>query len=103
LKYQCVALGAPLRNPNIDVAILLLAGFEYTRNAVEKKVVQRIVRERGNPMIVGTLVGYNKYKSCIVEELSKDLPVFTSLISRVRIKALTNLCDYWIRRHRSNR
>lgn len=94
------ALGAPLRDPNIDVAILLLAGFEYTLDVVEKKVVQRIARECGKPVIVCTLVGYNKHKNRIVEELGKDLPVFTSLISGV--KALSKLCDYGIRRHRSN-
>ena len=94
------ALGAPLRDPSVDVAILLLAGFEHTLDVVERKVVQRIARECGKPVIVCTLVGYNKYKNRIVEELGKDLPVFTSLISGV--KALSKLCDYGIRRHRSN-
>jgi len=93
------ALGAPLRDPNVDAAILLLAGFEYTLDAVEKKVVQRIAKECGKPVIVCTLVGYNKYKNRIVEELGRDLPVFTSLISGV--KALSKLCEYGIRRHRS--
>ncbi|OFZ87775.1 MAG: hypothetical protein A2V78_09200 [Betaproteobacteria bacterium RBG_16_64_18] len=93
------ALGAPLRDPDIDAAILLLAGFEYTLDAVEKKVVQRIAKECGKPVIVCTLVGYNKYKNRIVEELGRDLPVFTSLISGV--KALSKLCEYGIRRHRS--
>jgi len=45
-------------------------------------------------------VGVNQYKNRIVEELGRDLPVFTSLISGV--KALSKLCEYGIRRHRSN-
>ena len=92
------ALGAPLRDPAVDAAILLLAGFSYTLEAVEKKVVQRIAGECGKPVIVCTLVGYNEQKNRIVDEMGRDLPVFTSLISGV--KALSKLCEYGIRRHR---
>ena len=92
------ALGAPLRDPAVDAAIVLLAGFEYTMNAVEEKVVQRIAKECGKPVIICTLVGYNRLRNRIVEELGRDLPVFTSLISGV--KALSKLCEYGIRRHR---
>ena len=80
------------------ILILLLAGFEYTLDVVEKKVVQRIAGEYGKPVIVCTLVGYNKYKNRIVEELGRDLPVFTSLLSGV--KALSKLCEYGMRKQK---
>jgi hypothetical protein len=41
------------------------------------------------------IVGYNKYKNVIMDELGKDLPVFPSLISGV--KALSKLCEFGIR------
>jgi len=91
------SLAAPLQDPAIDAAIVLLAGFKYTLDAIEKKTVQKIAATYGKPVIVCTLVGYNEYKNRIVEELGKDLPVFTSLISGV--KALGKLCEYGIRRH----
>jgi len=89
------SLAAPLQDPNIDAAILLLAGFEYTLEAIEKKIVQQIAKKHGKPIIVITLVGYNKYKNLIIEDLGKDMPVFTSLISGV--KALSKLCEYGFR------
>jgi acyl-CoA synthetase (NDP forming) len=92
-----VSLAAPLKDPNIDAAIVLMAGFEYTLDPVDKKVVQRIAKECGKPIVVCTMVGYNKYKNYITEELGKDLPVFPSLISGV--KALSKLCEYGMRRH----
>ncbi len=92
------SLSAPLQDPNVDAVILLLAGFEYTLDAIEKKMVQRISEKFGKPIIVCMLVGYNKYKNFILEELGKDLPVFTSLISGV--KALSKLCRYGIRKHK---
>lgn len=91
------SLAAPLQDPAIDAAIVLLAGFKYTLDAIEKKTVQGIAAKYGKPVIVCTLVGYNEYKNRIVEELGKDLPVFTSLISGV--KALGKLCEYGMRRH----
>ena len=86
------------RDPNIDAAVLILAGFEYTQEAVRKKIIQKIVREVGKPVVVCMIVGYNKYKNVIMDELGKDLPVFPSLISGV--KALSKLCEYGIRRQR---
>ncbi len=87
-------LAAPLQDPNVDAVILLLAGFTYTLDAIEKKVVQQITQRYGKPVIVCMLVGYNQYKNLILEELGKDAPVFTSLISGV--KALSKLCEYGI-------
>ena len=93
------SLAAPLQDPVIDAAIVLLAGFKYTLDAIEKKTVQGIAAKYGKPVIVCTLVGYNEYKNRIVEELGRDMPVFTSLISGV--KALGKLCEYGMRRHGS--
>jgi len=84
------------RDPNIDAAVVILAGFEYTQEAVQKKIIQKIVQEVGKPVVVCMIVGYNKYKNVIMDELGKDLPVFPSLISGV--KALSKLCEYGIRR-----
>ncbi|OGA66695.1 MAG: hypothetical protein A3G81_17355 [Betaproteobacteria bacterium RIFCSPLOWO2_12_FULL_65_14] len=95
------SLAAPLQDPVIDAAIVLLAGFKYTLDAIEKKTVQGIAAKYGKPVIVCTLVGYNEYKNRIVEELGRDMPVFTSLISGV--KALGKLCEYGMRRHASGR
>jgi acetate---CoA ligase (ADP-forming) len=86
------------RDTNIDAAVVILAGFEYTQEAVQKKIIQRIVQEVGKPVVVCMIVGYNKYKNVIMDELGKDLPVFPSLISGV--KALSKLCEYGIRRHK---
>ena len=86
------------RDPNIDAAVLILAGFEYTQEAVQKKIIQKIVKEVGKPVVVCMIVGYNKYKNVIMDELGKDLPVFPSLISGV--KALSKLCEYGIRRQK---
>lgn len=93
------SLGASLQDPAVDAAIVLLAGFEYTLDAIEKKVVQRIAKQHGKPVIVCTLVGRNQYRNLILEDLGRDMPVFTSLISGV--KALGKLCEYGIRRQRS--
>jgi acyl-CoA synthetase (NDP forming) len=87
-----------LRDPNIDAAVLILAGFEYTQEAVQKKVIQKIVREVGKPVVVCMIVGYNEYKNIIMDEMGKELPVFPSLISGV--KALSKLCEYGVRRQK---
>jgi acyl-CoA synthetase (NDP forming) len=86
------------RDPNIDAAVVILAGFEYTREAVEKKIIQKIVKEVGKPVVVCMIVGYNKYKNIIMDEMGKDLPVFPSLISGV--KALSKLCEYGMRKNK---
>ena len=86
------------RDANIDAAVLILAGFEYTQEAVQKKIIQKIVQEVGKPLVVCMIVGYNKYKHVIMDEMGKDLPVFPSLISGV--KALSKLCEYGIRRQK---
>jgi len=87
-----------LRDPDIDAAVLILAGFEYTQEAVQKKIIQKIVKEVGKPVVICMIVGYNSYKNVIMDELGKDLPVFPSLISGV--KALSKLCEYGIRKHK---
>jgi acyl-CoA synthetase (NDP forming) len=84
------------RDPNIDAAVLILAGFEYTQEAVQKKIIQKIVKEVGKPVVVCMIVGYNRYKNIIMDEMGKDLPVFPSLISGV--KALSKLCEYGMRK-----
>ena len=86
------------RDPNIDAAVLILAGFEYTQEAVQKKIIQKIVEDVGKPVVVCMIVGYNRYKHVILDELGKDLPVFSSLISGV--KALSKLCEYGSRRQK---
>lgn len=86
------------RDPNIDAAVLILAGFEYTQEAVQKKIIQKIVREVGKPVVVCMIVGYNRYKNVIMDELGRELPVFPSLISGV--KALSKLCEYGIRKQK---
>jgi acyl-CoA synthetase (NDP forming) len=83
------------RDPNIDAAVLILAGFEYTQEAVQKKIIQKIVQDVGKPLVVCMIVGYNQHKHVITDELGKDLPVFPSLISGV--KALSKLCQYGMR------
>jgi acyl-CoA synthetase (NDP forming) len=85
------------RDPNIDAAVIILAGFEYTEEAVQKKIIQKIVQDVGKPVVVCMIVGYNKYKNVIMDEMGKDLPVFPSLISGV--KALSKLCEFGIRMH----
>jgi hypothetical protein len=49
-------------------------------------------------VVVCMIVGYNKYKNVIMDEMGKDLPVFPSLISGV--KALSKLCHYGMRKHK---
>jgi len=70
----------------------MLAGFDYTEEAVQKKNIQKIVKEMGKPVIICYIVGFNRYKNVIMNELGKELPVFPSLISGV--KALSKLCQY---------
>jgi len=87
-----ITFPAAIRDPNIDAVILMLAGFDYTEEAVQKKIVQKIVQEVGKPVVICLIVGYNRYKNVIMDEMGKDLPIFPSLISGV--KALSKLCQY---------
>jgi acyl-CoA synthetase (NDP forming) len=88
------------RDPNIDAAVVILAGFEYTEEAVQKKIIQKIVHDVGKPVVICVIVGYNKYKNIIMDEMGKDLPVFPSLISGV--KALSKMCEYGMRKHKQS-
>jgi len=88
------------RDPNIDAAVVILAGFEYTEEAVRKKIIQKIVHDVGKPVVICVIVGYNKYKNIIMDEMGKDLPVFPSLVSGV--KALSKLCEYGMRKHKQS-
>jgi acyl-CoA synthetase (NDP forming) len=88
------------RDRNIDAAVVILAGFEYTEEAVQKKIIQKIVKDVGKPVVICVIVGYNKYKNIIMDEMGKDLPVFPSLISGV--KALSKLCEYGMRKHQQS-
>jgi acyl-CoA synthetase (NDP forming) len=88
------------RDPNIDAAVIILAGFDYTEEAVQKKIIQKIVQDVGKPVVICVIVGYNKYKNIILDEMGKDLPVFPSLISGV--KALSKLCEYGMRKHKQS-
>jgi len=87
-----ITFSAAIEDPNIDAVILMLAGFDYTEEAVQKKIIQKIVKEMGKPVIICYIVGFNRYKNVIMDELGKELPVFPSLISGV--KALSKLCQY---------
>jgi acyl-CoA synthetase (NDP forming) len=87
-----ITFPAAIRDPNIDAVILMLAGFDYTEETVQKKIIQKIVKEMKKPVIICYIVGYNRYKNIIMDELGKDLPVFPTLISGV--KALSRLCQY---------
>jgi acyl-CoA synthetase (NDP forming) len=87
-----ITFPAAIRDPNIDAVILMLAGFDYTEEAVQNKIIQKIVSEMGKPVVICLVVGYNKYKNVIMDDLAKDLPVFPTLISGV--KALSKLCEY---------
>ena len=91
-------LAGPLNDANIDAVILILAGFKYSMEPIEKRTVQKIVKKYGKPVVICMLVGHNKYKNIIIEELGKEMPVFTSLISGV--KALSKLCEYGIRKNK---
>ena len=86
------------RDPNIDAAVIILAGFEYTQEAVQKRIIQKIVKDVGKPVVVCMIVGYNRYKNVIMDEMGKELPVFPSLISGV--KALSRLCHYGMRKEK---
>ncbi|UCD22747.1 MAG: CoA-binding protein [Chloroflexota bacterium] len=88
------------RDPNIDAAVIILAGFDYTEEAVREKIIQKIVQDVGKPVVICVIVGYNKYKNIILDEMGKDLPVFPSLISGV--KALSKLCEYGMRKHKQS-
>jgi acyl-CoA synthetase (NDP forming) len=97
VKTLETTLAAPLQDPNIDAAVLILAGMKYTMPVLDERTVQKITQKYGKPVIICMLVGYNEYKNRIMEELGRDLPVFTSIQSGV--KALSKLCQYGIRRH----
>lgn len=98
VKTLETTLAAPLQDPGIDAAVLILAGMHYTMPVLDEKTVQKITAKYGKPVIVCMLVGYNEYKNRIMEELGRDLPVFTSIVSGV--KALSKLCEYGMRRHK---
>ena len=87
-----ITFPAAIQDPNIDAVILMLAGFDYTEEAIKNKIIQKICREMGKPVVICLVVGYNKYKNVIMDDLAKDLPVFPTLISGV--KALGKLCEY---------
>ncbi len=95
-----ITFPAAIKDPNIDAVILMLAGFDYTEEAVQNRIIQKIVREMGKPVVICLVVGYNKYKNVIMDELGKDLPVFPSLISGV--KALSKLCEYGMYKHKKS-
>ncbi len=98
VKTLETTLAAPLQDPDIDAAVLILAGMKYTMPVLDEKTVQKITKKYGKPVIICMLVGYNEYKNRIMEELGRDLPVFTSIQSGV--KALSKLCEYGIRKHK---
>ncbi len=100
VKTLETTLAAPLEDPGIDAAVLILAGMKYTMPVLDEKTVQKITAQYKKPVIVCMLVGYNEYKNRIMEELGRDLPVFTSILSGV--KALSKLCEYGVRYHRKN-
>lgn len=93
-------MSASFEDPNIDALVLILAGMKYTMPVLDEKTVQKITEKYQKPVVICMLVGYNEYKNRIMEELGKDMPVFTSLISGV--KALSKLCHYGIQRNKQS-
>lgn len=100
VKTLDTTLAAPLGDPNIDAAVLILAGMKYTMPVLDEGTVQKIAARHEKPVIICMLVGHNEYKNRIMEELGKDLPVFTSI--RSGVKALGKLCEYGIRKRRKS-
>lgn len=100
VKTLETALAAPLSDPNIDAAVLILAGMKYTMPVLDERTVQKIAARHEKPVIICMLVGHNEYKNRIMEELGKDLPVFTSI--RSGVKALGKLCEYGIKKRRKS-
>jgi acetyltransferase len=90
------SLEAALSDPEIDCAVLVVAGFPYVLELVEKKMIQEIVKKHSKPVVVCMLVGDNKVKEEVKEKLGREVPVFTSLSGGV--KPLSRLCAYGIRR-----
>lgn len=92
------SMDAALSDPNIDCLVLVIAGFEYVLELVEKRVVQQIAGKHGKPVVVCMLVGDKKYKDVVQEKLGKEVPVFASLTGGV--KPLGRLCEYGVRTRR---
>ncbi len=99
VKTLETTLAAPLEDPDIDAAVLILAGMSYTMPVLDEKTVQKITAKYQKPVIICMLVGYNEYKNRIMEELGRDLPVFTSI--RSGVLALSKLCKYGMQRNKN--
>jgi acetyltransferase len=95
------SMEAVLSDPEIDCVILVIAGFQYSAELVEKRAVQQTAAKYGKPVIVCMLVGEKKYKDLVQEKLGREIPVFASLTAGV--KPLSKLCEYGIRARRSER
>lgn len=91
------SMDAALSDPGIDCLVLVIAGFEYVLELVEKRMVQQIAAKHRKPVVVCMLVGHNKYKEIVQEKLGREVPVFTSLAGG--IKPLSKLCEYGARTH----
>jgi acyl-CoA synthetase (NDP forming) len=89
------SIDAALSDPEIDCVIVVIAGFEYVLELVDKRMIQEITSRHGKPVVVCMLVGDKKYKDVVQEKLGKEVPVFTSLAGGV--KPLGKLCEYGMR------
>lgn len=89
------SIDAALSDPEIDCLVLVIAGFEYVLELLDKRIIQQIASKHGKPVVVCMLVGDKKYKDVVQERLGKEVPVFTSLAGGV--KPLGRLCEYGIR------
>lgn len=86
------SMDAVFADYNIDCLLLVIAGFAYSAEIVENKIIQQIAKRYGKPAIVCTVVGDKKYKDLIQEKLAMEIPVFSTLSGGVR--ALSKLCYY---------
>jgi acetyltransferase len=91
------SIDAALSDPDIDCLVLVIAGFEYVLELVEKRIVQQLASKHGKPVVVSMLVGDKKYKDLVQEKLGREIPVFPSLTEGV--KSLSRLCEYGARTH----
>lgn len=97
-KAMSESLDAALSDPDIDCVVLVVAGFQYVVELVEKRKIQEISKKHNKPVVVCMLVGDNKVKDVVKEKLGREVPVFMSLSGGV--KPLSKLCAYGIRNAR---
>jgi len=91
VKTLETTLAGPLQDPNIDAAILILAGMKYTMPVLDENTVQKITAKYGKPIIVCMLVGYNEYKNRIMEELGGGKKISIAAVAFCTLQSETVL------------